>query len=64
MDCLTTQRRRGLLLTRVCKKKGVRLEKKSFDLNVYKNEQYDLLAQAIRASVAMPEIYKILERGI
>ena len=48
----------------LCKKKGVRLEKKAFDLNAYKNEQYDLLAQAIRASVAMPEIYKILERGI
>lgn len=36
----------------------------AFDLASYKQNQYDLLADAVRASLEMDQIYEILERGV
>lgn len=36
----------------------------SRDINEYKNSQYDILAKAVRESLDMKEIYRILEEGI
>lgn len=36
----------------------------TFDRKAYKEKQYDLLADAIRNSLDMKQIYQILEQGI
>ncbi|HSW36043.1 MAG TPA: hypothetical protein VLH18_05520, partial [Candidatus Limnocylindrales bacterium] len=47
------------------KKKGIDIPNLDLvDYRQYKEKQYDLLADAIRASVDMTEIYKILEVGV
>lgn len=49
------------LINILAKFKGVELEVlKDFDINEYKESQYDLLADCVRNSIDMNEIYKIL----
>lgn len=45
-------------------KKGIRLEKQELDLLAYKEKEYDKLADLIRSSFDMKEIYRILEEGV
>lgn len=49
----------------ICNKKGIPFENISeFDINEYKQEQYDKLALAVRNSLDMKKIYQILNDGI
>ena len=49
------------LLDALARKKGVSLEARAFDAAAYKEAEYDKLAQIVRASLDMEEIYRILE---
>lgn len=55
---------RKAFLEALCKEKGVSLEIDAFDLNAYKEEQYDLLAKGLRENLDMDLIYKILWEGV
>lgn len=55
---------REALLSALAKAKGVTLGEVGFDLNAYKERQYDLLAQGIRENLNMDLIYRILEEGM
>lgn len=55
---------RESLLSALSEKKGVSLEKRTFDLKAYKEDQYNLLAESIRHSLDMTLIYRILEDGV
>jgi adenosylcobyric acid synthase len=47
------------------KEKGLEYEKHtSFNFKEYKERQYDLLAAALRESLDMEYIYKVIEEGI
>ena len=49
------------ILKALCTKKGVSFESLgTFDARAYKERQYDLLADAVRAGLDMPLIYRIL----
>lgn len=53
------------ILKALCTKKGVSFESLgSFDAKAYKERQYDLLADAVRAGLDMPLIYRILNREV
>ena len=53
------------ILKALCAKKGVSFEALgSFDAKAYKERQYDLLADAVRAGLDMPLIYRILNREV
>ena len=53
------------ILTALCTKKGVSFESLgTFDARAYKERQYDLLADAVRAGLDMKLIYRILEREV
>lgn len=52
------------LAQHLAEKKGIELKKQEFDLRKYKEQEYDKLADLIRSSVDMKEIYKILEEGV
>lgn len=53
------------ILKALCTKKGVFFESLgSFDAKAYKERQYDLLADAVRAGLDMPLIYRILNREV
>ena len=49
------------LVSVLAEKKGICLEEEDFDLQAYKEEQYDKLADLIRRSFDMKEVYRILE---
>lgn len=55
---------REAVLSALCEKKGVSLEVDAFDLKTYKESQYDLLADGIRAGLDMELVYRILEEGL
>lgn len=45
--------------------KGLQYDRNStFDIKAYKEQQYDLLADALRASLDMKYIYEVIEKGI
>lgn len=49
------------IIEALLKKKGKSIEElKTFDMNTYKNEQYDILAQEVRKSLDMDKIYEIM----
>lgn len=49
------------IIEALLKKKGKSIEElKTFDMNKYKNEQYDILAQEVRKSLDMDKIYEIM----
>lgn len=49
----------------ILKEKGIDSSRiKAFNMNEYKNQQYDLLADAIRNNVDMDMIYNILKEGV
>lgn len=53
------------VLKALCTKKGVSFESLgTFDARAYKERQYDLLADAVRAGLDMPLIYRILNREV
>ena len=53
------------ILKALCTRKGVSFESLgSFDAKAYKERQYDLLADAVRAGLDMPLIYRILNREV
>lgn len=52
------------LVERLAGKKGIELKKQKFDLQAYKEQEYDKLASLIRSSFDMKKIYKILEEGV
>ncbi|MEG1050324.1 MAG: cobyric acid synthase CobQ, partial [Oscillospiraceae bacterium] len=53
------------IINSLCRKKGIPLENiDKFDIREYKEQQYDKLAQAVRSSLDMKEIYRILNSGI
>ena len=53
------------ILKALCTKKGVSFESLgSFDAKAYKERQCDLLADAVRAGLNMPLIYRILNREV
>ena len=53
------------ILKALCTKKGVSFESLgTFDAKAYKERQYDLLADAVRAGLDMPLIYRILNREV
>jgi adenosylcobyric acid synthase len=55
---------REAVLAALCAKKGVSLQGEAFDLRVYKETQYDRLADGVRAHLDMELIYRILEAGL
>ncbi len=53
------------ILQAVCRKKGIDFDALgSFDLNAYKQRQYDALAQAVRSGLDMDLVYRILNRQV
>ena len=53
------------ILKALCTKKGVSFESLgTFDAKAYKERQYDLLADAVRAGLDMPLIYRILNQEV
>lgn len=53
-----------LIVTEILKDKGLDFSKvTSFSMEAYKESQYDLLAEAVRASCDMEKIYEIIEKG-
>ncbi len=53
------------IATALMKEKGLEYKKHtSFNLKEYKEKQYDLLADALRESLDMKYIYKVIEEGI
>ena len=51
------------ILAALCRKKGITPESlNSFDPAEYKQQQYDLLADTVRANLDMDLIYRIIER--
>lgn len=49
------------IIEALLKKKGKSIEElKTFDMNTYKNEQYDILAQEVRKALDMDKIYEIM----
>ena len=53
------------ILKALCTKKGVSFESLgTFDAGAYKERQYDLLADAVRAGLDMPLIYRILNQEV
>ncbi len=55
---------REAVLSALCERKGVSLQEPSFDLKAYKEAQYDLLTDSVRAHLDMELIHRILEEGI
>lgn len=55
---------RDALLGALCRKKGVSLAERAFDLQAYRERQYDVLAQGVRSHLDLRLIYDILEAGI
>ena len=55
---------RKAILSALSERKGVLLKAEIFDLKAYREHQYDLLADGIRGSLNMRQIYQILEEGI
>ena len=45
----------------LAEKKGVTLDAEAFDMQRYKEAQYDKLADTVRQSLDMQQIYRILE---
>ena len=53
------------LLRLLCQKKGLPEEAVSWiDEKVYKEQQYDKLAEGLRENMDMAKIYQILEEGL
>ena len=53
------------ILKALCEKKGASFKALgNFDWKAHKERQYDLLADAVRAGLDMPLIYRILNRGV
>ena len=53
------------IMKALCARRGVDVSALgSFDLPAYKERQYDLLADAVRAGLDMPLIYRILNREV
>lgn len=52
------------LVSHLAEKKGISFEETSLDLTAYKEQQYDKLADLIRRSLDMKQIYQILEQGV
>ena len=52
------------IVSKLCEKKGVQLSQEEFNLQAYKEAQYDKLAALIRKSLDMKKVYEILENGI
>lgn len=52
------------LATVLAEKKGVTLKRQELQLDAYKEQQYDKLADLVRSSIDMNTIYKILEEGV
>lgn len=60
-----TEACREAVLSALCDKKGIAsLGSEVFNLKVYKEKQYDLLAKSIRESLNMKLIYRILKEGV
>ncbi|MBE6990933.1 MAG: cobyric acid synthase [Ruminococcaceae bacterium] len=60
-----TESSRAALLAMLCRRKGIdESELTAFDYAAYKEQQYDLLANAVRKNLDMGMIYRILEGGI
>ncbi len=59
-----TESCRRALLRMLCRRKGIgEDELTAFDYAAYKEQQYDLLAEAVRNNLNMDLIYRILEEG-
>ncbi len=53
------------VITALLKKKGIATENvTAFDMTAYKQQQYDILAAAMRQALDMDYIYKVLEEGV
>lgn len=52
------------LARQLAEKKGTELGRQEFDLLAYKEKEYDKLADLIRSSFDMKEIYRIMEEGV
>ena len=49
----------------LCRRKGLSPEAaESFDLDAYKQRQYDILADAVRGGLNMDFVYKVLDRQV
>jgi adenosylcobyric acid synthase len=60
-----TESCRRAVLNMLCHRKGLdESELTTFDYKAYKERQYDLLADAVRANLNMDLIYRILEEGV
>lgn len=54
----------GAVVRALYQAKGQEYTGESIDLAAYKQSQYDLLADGVRAALDMEQIYKILEQGV
>lgn len=53
------------LINKVCDGKGVEFKKSPYrNYNLYKEEQYNKLAEIVRQAIDMNKVYKIIEKGI
>ena len=53
------------LIADLCRRKGLNPEEaESFDLDAYKQQQYDILADAVRSGMDMDFVYKVLDRQV
>ena len=54
----------SIILNTIAEKKGVDLMNISFNLNEYREQQYNMLADTLREHLNMNMIYEIIEKGI
>lgn len=52
------------MIEKIMEKKGIQPSDEAFDLQAYKEKQYDLLADVVRNSLDMTQVYDILDNGI
>ena len=52
------------MVAKLFKKKGIDPEDEPFDLQTYKEKQYDALADVVRNALDMQKVYEILNRGV
>lgn len=52
------------MIEKIMEKKGIQPSDEAFDLQAYKEKQYDMLADVVRNSLDMTQVYDILDNGI
>ncbi|MEG1998324.1 MAG: cobyric acid synthase CobQ, partial [Clostridiales bacterium] len=55
---------RKAILPVLAQNKQLTISDQAFDMVAYKESQYDLLASSLRENLDIPEIYRIINKGV